>query len=139
MKLPKKMKVIFKHCYEPEIEAIVRDCAKVCSDLSDAADTEDERFALDGAVKEILVALKVLYDIECGTTTLHLQSLTELRAQLEAERKAREGMVMVPKEPTVEMIYAADPNDDLDVTWMKMCAAAQKETGKFNLTKGDSK
>jgi hypothetical protein len=33
---------------------------------------------------------------------------------------------LVPVEPTVEMITAATPNDDLDITWQKMIAAAPK-------------
>jgi len=35
--------------------------------------------------------------------------------------------VSVPRMPTLSMIRAADPNDDLDVTWGKMIAAAEKE------------
>ena len=35
-----------------------------------------------------------------------------------------DGMVSVPREPTFAMIEAADPNDDLDVTWRKMIDAA---------------
>ena len=33
---------------------------------------------------------------------------------------------LVPVEPTPEMITAANPNDDLDITWQKMIAAAPK-------------